>query len=99
MKLVHPGYVAGHLDCRCWKTGEFVQVPCPWHDGHDKYPTGAYALWLRDQAQEFTETDEQREARESVRAFHFARYKIDPPAPVKSAGPGALEWNAAPRHR
>jgi hypothetical protein len=33
----------GHINCPCWVTGEFKQVPCPWHDGKDKYPKGAYA--------------------------------------------------------
>lgn len=32
-----------HIDCPCWKTGEFYQVPCPWHDGKDRYPVGAFA--------------------------------------------------------
>jgi len=62
MKLKHPGYIDGHLDCRCWKTGDFVQVPCPWHDGKDKYPIGAYAQWLRAHAREFIETEEQQKA-------------------------------------
>lgn len=42
---------------------------------------------------EFTETPEQREARLSVRAFHFAKYKADAPAiavPPLTSGPGAM---------
>ena len=35
--------INGHLDCPCWITGSFVQVPCPWHDGHGKFPIGSYA--------------------------------------------------------
>ena len=29
-----PRYVDGYIDCPCWVTGHFVQVPCPWHDFH-----------------------------------------------------------------
>ena len=31
-----------HIDCPCWKTGEFKQVPCYAHDGKDGYPAGAF---------------------------------------------------------
>lgn len=31
------------IDCPCWERGLFGQVPCPWHDGHRRYPIGAYA--------------------------------------------------------
>jgi hypothetical protein len=33
---------AERIDCPCWSTGNFVQVPCPWHDGKDRFPKGAY---------------------------------------------------------
>lgn len=36
----------GHIDCPCWSTGVFVQVPCLMHDGHFKYPKGAYEASL-----------------------------------------------------
>ena len=53
---------------------------------------------LRD-TYDFIETDEQREARLRVRAFHFARYRGVPQAAVKSTGPGApepQEWPVTP---
>ena len=31
-----------HIDCPCWVTGVFKQVPCPHHDGMGAYPLGAY---------------------------------------------------------
>lgn len=37
----HPGYVNGHINCPCWSSGDFVQVPCQWHNGKDKFPIGA----------------------------------------------------------
>jgi hypothetical protein len=37
-----PGYEDGHIACGCWKTGIFLQVPCPWHDGNGRYPLGAW---------------------------------------------------------
>ena len=32
-----------HIDCACWATGKFVQVPCPFHDGCGQFPHGAYS--------------------------------------------------------
>jgi hypothetical protein len=34
--------VDGHIDCPCWFTGKFKQVPCPWHDGMAEFPRGAF---------------------------------------------------------
>jgi hypothetical protein len=31
-----------HIDCPCWVTSTFTQVPCPWHDGHQNFPKGAF---------------------------------------------------------
>lgn len=31
-----------HVDCPCWITGTFQQVPCPIHDGKDRFPKGTY---------------------------------------------------------
>jgi hypothetical protein len=45
-RATHPGFRDGHIDCGCWITGRFYQVPCPWHDGKDKFPIGAYAASL-----------------------------------------------------
>ena len=36
------GTLGTHIDGPCWKTGEFIQVPCPHHDGLHRYPKGAY---------------------------------------------------------
>jgi hypothetical protein len=36
--------VDGHVNCPCWLTGKFHQVPCPIHDGCGKYPRGSYML-------------------------------------------------------
>ena len=32
-----------HIDCPCWASGAFQQVPCPFHDGMNAYPYGAFA--------------------------------------------------------
>lgn len=43
-QMVHSMPRSGsHIDCPCWKSGEFNQVPCPWHDWHGMYPLGAFA--------------------------------------------------------
>ena len=36
-----------HIDCPCWATGTFEQVPCPWHDGHHRFPAGAFEAHQR----------------------------------------------------
>lgn len=41
MELIHDG-IGLRLDCPCWVSGKFEQVPCPLHDGHCHYPLGAY---------------------------------------------------------
>lgn len=58
---------------------------------------------MRTSIYDFIETDEQREARLSVRAFHFGRYREDPPEPVLPApdlsDPEELPVTPAPASR
>ena len=43
-RIIRPaGHREAHIDCPCWMTGTFEQVPCPWHDGMRNYPAGSFA--------------------------------------------------------
>lgn len=60
---VYTGTQAPHgqgsrIDCPCWERGLFEQVPCPWHDGHRRYPTGAYAASVARQKEKRMTTEE-----------------------------------------
>lgn len=43
LKIEHPPWLGSRINCDCWKTGDFKQVPCRWHDGHGEYPLGSWA--------------------------------------------------------